>query len=106
MVAVAVFQLGGVVAVVVVVVVHVVVHVVVVVAVVGVVGGVGVVVVVVVVVVVAKEDPRDCPIYSVLDWNKPDEAGGAYLTSLVPVNLRYVIMLRSNCDFSNGQLQQ
>ena len=98
MVAVAVFQLGGVVvAVVVVVVVAVVVHVVVV-AVVGVVGGV--------VVVVAKEDPRDCPIYSVLDWNKPDEAGGAYLTSLVPVNLRYVIMLRSNCDFSNGQLQQ
>ena len=101
MVAVAVFQLGGVVVAVVVVVVAVVVHVVVVVAVVGVVGGVGVVVV-----VVAKEDPRDCPIYSMLDWNKPDEAGGAYLTSLVPVNLRYVIMLRSNCDFSNGQLQQ
>ncbi|CAE7264284.1 Scn10a [Symbiodinium sp. CCMP2592] len=50
------------------------------------------------------EDPRDCPIYSVLDWNKPDEALPITLGAVVGVGLVlpvvYVILawLRDRCD--------
>lgn len=53
---------------------------------------------------VTYEDPRDCPIYSVLDWNKPDEALPITLGAVVGVGMVlpvvYVILawLRDRCD--------